>query len=172
MPLLFSEGDFIITTPSSVVGIIEVKTNSKNAGMKEVIKTSNSIGNFIIRNRSHIKQIFNGIFAYEGFENDDCMSLKENLKSICEELTDRDIDNYVVNHICLNKDLFIKYWDGNDRRYVLYKIKNLAFSFFISNLAYHLVQSKSVMTNEKSIWFPAEKWHNELWTIPVKIKHK
>ena len=34
VPLLFSEGDFIITTPSNVLGIIEVKSNLDTSTLK------------------------------------------------------------------------------------------------------------------------------------------
>ena len=37
-PVLFKEGDFVILTPDSVRGIIEVKANLKNQGITEVVR--------------------------------------------------------------------------------------------------------------------------------------
>ena len=63
-PILFNEGDFIITTPKNVKAIIEVKTTIRNSDLEEIIIKSkenmNLIGN---------PHIFNGIFSYNYNEN-------------------------------------------------------------------------------------------------------
>ena len=39
-----------------------------------------------------------------------------------------------INHLSLNEDLFIKYWEDHDNShyYSVYNLKGLSFSFFIS----------------------------------------
>ena len=62
-PILFKEGDFVILTPDSVCGIIEVKSNLQNVNsLSEVIKKSNTIGQTIFNSKTDKKQkFFNGI---------------------------------------------------------------------------------------------------------------
>ena len=102
IPVLFSEGDFIITSYRNVKAIIEVKTKISNSELNEILHTSieNSklIGNDLL---------FNGIFGFEygnKTERDGAMNgLKENLIAL------RDDGKY-VNHISLGPYIFIKYW--------------------------------------------------------------
>jgi len=63
IPVLFSEGDFVITTYKNVKGIIEVKTKIRNNQLQEIIQKAETNGKLIG------KKIFNGIFSYE-YEDD------------------------------------------------------------------------------------------------------
>jgi len=58
-PLLFNEGDFIITTPKNVKAIIEVKTTIRNSDLADIILKSKE--NMDLIGNPHI---FNGIFSY------------------------------------------------------------------------------------------------------------
>jgi len=61
--VLFSEGDFVITTYKNMKGIIEVKTKIRNNQLQEIIQKAETNGKLIG------KKIFNGIFSYE-YEDD------------------------------------------------------------------------------------------------------
>ncbi len=138
LPLLFSEGDFIITTHLNVKGIIEVKSKITPSTLTDVIsKFDDSIVNFIRDFKSPLRsEVFLGIFAFE-FSG-----------SINSDLIDSAIlsSRKNVNHIALGHNYFIKKWSACDNRnliipvecetdfYNLYNLPDLSFSYFISNL--------------------------------------
>ena len=130
-PVLFSEGDFVITTYKNVKAIIEVKTKIENNELDDTLKKAEENGSIIERN------VFNGVFSYEYYDNIKSKSLDNALK----------MRKGNVNHLSLGKNIFIKFWkkeDGNKLKfpiidckndfYNIYRIKGLSFSYFISNL--------------------------------------
>lgn len=132
IPVLFSEGDFVITTHKNVKGIIEVKTNIRNSKLQQIIQKSEENGKLIG------KKIFNGIFSYE-YDEDSIYSntVKQALKGA----------KGYVNHISLGPNIFIRFWKIKDRNrlyppiencqndfYNVYRLEGLSFSYFISNL--------------------------------------
>lgn len=58
IPPIFSEGDFIVTTPENVIGIIEVKSSVEPHDLLKIVDKSNENG-LIISNGRDIS-IFNG----------------------------------------------------------------------------------------------------------------
>ena len=131
VPVLFSEGDFVITTYKNVKGIIEVKTKIKNNQLQEIIQKAETNGKLIRNN------IFNGIFSYEYEDNIN----SENMDQVIKRAKG------YVNHISLGPDVFIRFWKKENRFrlhppvkncqndfYNIYKLEGLSFSYFISNL--------------------------------------
>ena len=131
IPVLFSEGDFVITTYKNVKAIIEVKTKIRNSNLQEIIEKAKENGKLIV------KDAFNGIFSYEYDDNINSSYVDDVLKSTKGH----------VNHLSLGKDKFIRFWKKEDRNrlsppvincegdfYNIYKLKGLSFSYFISNL--------------------------------------
>lgn len=137
-PVLFSEGDFIITTMKNVQGIVEVKSNIGNGNntFQNVIRQfdesiepiQNNIGN---------RKIFLGIFAFEFTGNIQSQILDDSLRQSATK----------VNHISLGKHFFLRRWkqrdahrlqppvlDCNSDFYNAYEIYNLSFSYFLANL--------------------------------------
>lgn len=126
IPVLFQKSDFVIVSKEAVLGIIEVKTNLNNAKMQETFQKAHANGQIIGQH------IFNGIFSYE---TDYSMRvLHEPIVNAC-----RQYHGY-VNNVSFGKDYFMKYWqDGSPlgehgEKYRIYKIENLSFGYFISNL--------------------------------------
>ena len=145
-PLLFVEGDFIITTPENVLATIEVKTKIRSGNISDVINKASE--NARLAHRS----TFNGIFAYEksGMDIKRGSSINPNLRDALIE------SKGAVNHICLDENLFIKYWGSrekydyfDDKIYSFYDIEELSFAYFISNLIECVAPDKVV---DKS-WF-------------------
>lgn len=157
-PILFREGDFVILTPDSVVAIIEVKTNLRNARLGEVVARANDNGKFIYDGKEDKEfPIFNGIFGYEGY------TVRPNMETIIDNISnansfyrdDVDFEKFKVNHIAFDRNWFLKYWWNEEAPHSIYNIEDLSFSFFISNLI-DFVASKSVDRNS-FVWFAADK---------------
>jgi hypothetical protein len=161
-PVLFKEGDFVITMPESIIGIIEVKSKTslsllakETCGRMSPIKKSQTNGDVIGKDR-----IFNGIFSYDFSGN------ISGTRNSCFEEQIKHVNN--LNCICFNEDYFCLYWgDGNPRDrdkeqdstpcfsfYNLSSIKvtgnngnGFAFGYFISNL----LETVYRFTNESAL---------------------
>ncbi|MBP1554403.1 MAG: hypothetical protein J6B21_09655, partial [Oscillospiraceae bacterium] len=159
IPLLFSEGDFIITTPDNVLGIIEVKSNIKSSDIQDIIIKANNNGFIIGRNNE--RAIFNGIFSYE--HKNEVVTYGDNIEGLnysdivgCPTIKQRaTIKSYqCVNHIALGSKTFIKYFPTGYPHLIdyTYEVKNpyygiydmsddLAFAYFISNLQEYILEN-------------------------------
>lgn len=147
-PRLFSEGDFVILMPESILGIIEVKSKSTYSILSDtsnglsVIQKAEENGR-IIGNTN----IFNGIFAYDN-------SIKFNKRFTSTNLANqlRNARGH-LNHISFGSNNFLRYWPngnplGDGRKcYSAYRLSysnvtgikddekpGFAFGYFISNL--------------------------------------
>lgn len=136
-PILFSEGDFIITTTSNVRGILEVKSRITASSFEQVINQfDNSIADFIEEFNEREQRIFAGIFAFEFSGNIDSQRIEDSLRK----------SRHIVNHISLGSNYFIRKWRYEDRNrlavgvgcqgdfYNFYELINLSFSYFIANM--------------------------------------
>ncbi len=146
-PVLFSEGDFIITTKKNVRGIIEVKSKITATSLRNVIQQfDESIEmllpfnlyrpTFIRRLRDYQTKLFLGVFAFEFNGNLDSDRIDNALTT----------SRSLLNHCSLGTNIFIKRWRREDAErleppvnsqtdfYNIYDINNLSFSYFISNL--------------------------------------
>jgi hypothetical protein len=167
-PLLFAEGDFIITSPESVRALIEVKTSIASGDIIGIIKKATENAKLAP------KSSFNGVFAFEkNGINIRRSKLNSNLKQSFYE------SKGVVNHLCLGENIFIKYWKSGEKYeyqqnniYSFYKIQELAFSYFISNLIECVAPEKVV---DKS-WFlypiknPNGKEEKLIIDLPIRIE--
>lgn len=149
LPVLFSEGDFVITTLKNVRAIIEVKSRITSGTFRNVVQQfDNSIAHFadeinrppLMTDREPISRertkIFTGIFAFEFSGNINSISIDNSLRS----------SRRLINHISLGSNCFIKHWNRTDVNrlvvpvncehdfYNVYGLGNLSFSYFISNL--------------------------------------
>jgi hypothetical protein len=139
-PLLFQEGDFIITTPGNVKAIIEVKTTITNTDLSDILEKSTNNYNTIVTGR---KKLFNGVFSFN-YDNDSITDNRNNsispaIKSALESCQGK------VNHISLGDEIFLKYWKNetdssinnncdDNNFFNIYTLEELSFSYFISNL--------------------------------------
>lgn len=154
-PKFFSEGDFVILMPDSVLGIIEVKSKvtpqvlcGRSRFGHDVMSTIDKChyNGEIIGNRN----IFNGIFSF-----DKNMSFNNRIHSV-EFINQIKQKNGYLNHICFDDSIFMRYWaEGNPMdyhpndtsSYSIYdlsyekifrddrsKLPGLAYGYFISNL--------------------------------------
>lgn len=153
-PVLFSEGDFIITTEANVRAIIEVKTkvvntNGQSNSLRGVIEKFNLLSVFPRISCTNNNRIFKGLFSYDYTDDIENARVEEILR----------LSNGMINHISLGKDKFIRHWTSNvgltppvecnSHFYNIYQLNDLSFSYFISNLI-HMVSTHSL--NDRG-WF-------------------
>lgn len=150
LPILFKEGDFIVTTLKNVRAIIEVKSRITPGTFNAVVEQfENSIAHFASElNKPHVNlvgartvpskrlKVFTGIFSFEYGGDISSKNIDKSLKD----------SRRLINHICLGSSYFIKHWKNTDESrlslstncrtdfYNIYNLDNLAFSYFISNL--------------------------------------
>lgn len=152
IPLLFKQDDFVIAPAECVLGIIEVKSQTTTRVCRDAIRAAAENGRTIDR------PIFNGIFA---FENNSTNLQNENLLDVLNGAAG------IVNHICFGKDMFIKYWNAGmprrnpheNRNYAVYRIEDLAFGYFISNLVediYISMHGQQIPETLRNMFYPIE----------------
>lgn len=152
-PPMFKQDDFIIAPSESVLGIIEVKSKITTKNVKDAIYKATENGRIIGKGK------FNGIFA---FESENICFRRPDLQNALA------MSGGVVNHLCFGSDIFLKYWKTDQPNinpcpkdsYAVYKIRDLAFGYFISNLiedihiALHDEQIPNVLNR---MFYPIEK---------------
>lgn len=157
LPLYFQENDFIIVQPKSVLGIIEVKSNPDRNKIAEVIFKASKVGEIIEENL-----IFNGLFIFGEANNNQNHTSKllkkpknsEFKKSLLDSLSKKN----GVNHIVSIDGAFIKKWN-EDEKFSCYAIKDLAVSYFFSNLL-------DTINNRNELLGIPESMYNHLYPIP------
>ena len=141
-PVLFKMADFVVVAKESVVAIIEVKSKINSGNIRLAIEKSHNNGQLV---GNHI---FNGIFGYE-------TDFRFNESSVTSSIKDSLQGNYgYLNNVCFGKDYFMKYWDtgnplvgNNVKSCSFYKIEDLSFGYFISNL----IEDIYILTNNQRI---------------------
>lgn len=132
----YLQDDFVIIHPTSVVGIIEVKSNPDKNKIAEAIDKATSVGRLI----EH--PIFNGVFIFGNKEKKNNNSNKlldnptENSKFRLSLIDALKYDNG-LNHLVSNDGVFLKKWN-EDSKFQSYEISELATSYFFSNLLSHI----------------------------------
>ena len=155
IPLLFKKSDFVIVSQEAVLGMIEVKTSLTSGNIEKTIEKAHENGALIDR------KIFNGIFSYNNYNSSDSAELRltDKIERALRE------HNGKVDHICFGKDNFLKYWEDGlpqgqpNNKYRLYKIYDLAFGYFISNLieeCYIAVCEQPLPQTLKNVFYPIE----------------
>ncbi|WP_281862691.1 DUF6602 domain-containing protein [Planomicrobium okeanokoites] len=172
IPTLFSEGDFVIVLPESVIGIIEVKTKLNISDLIEAIQTSHENGVKIKRS------IFNGIFCFETGINFDRFSdnysdRKYRLREVLTRCGSQ------LNHISIGSEIFIKYWKDENPAvrdgipaYSFYDLKALSFGFFVSNLIEFIHSTSSgldISDNLRNFLYPTQKEISRIVDLEVKM---
>lgn len=169
LPLLFHEGDFIITTPQNVVAIIEVKSKLYRSKFGEIVEKANSNGKIICSKSD--RGLFNGIFAYEL----DSPQIDKYVKNL-EKLDYSEIignptpqrrcnnENFCcVNHMVLGNETFVKYWPTGYTKlvfvddplkspyYGFYDMYDeLAIAYFISNLQEYVLGATLSLNHQET----------------------
>ncbi len=171
-PVLFSEGDFVITTSANIIAIIEVKSKVAPSEICNIIETANRNAEIIV-GQSDLN-LFNGIFSYNYESTPQNYTDKINEYDFSKLVKKHTLNEIVsrrlfscVSHIALGDKYFIKLWPlGQDEEgkekylsknpsqysayYSLYNMKyGLAFSYFLSNLQEFIIKLATSNYNEE-----------------------
>lgn len=174
----FKESDFIIIHPSSVLGIIEVKSNPDKFELSKAIYKASKAGSIVNR------PIFNGVFVFG--ETDDTENTASELLKYPQrssQFKNSMIDSLHslngVNHIVSNDGAFIrKSPETNEIR--SYAIFDVATSYFFSNLL-EMININNKLSNITASLFdhlyPIEEGKEEYkkWTLKAdgsSINHR
>lgn len=159
-PVVFTEWDFVITTPNSVKAIIEVKSKIADCWkLNEILARFSWMNDF--QNFATNNKIFKWLFSYEtniDFYHIEHSINKENLK--------------YLNHISLNNDYFMKYRDiqEDSKFFSFYEINGYSFSYFLSNLLHSICDNNKVSElHPFSFSYPSEHWKEDrlVWKIDL-----
>lgn len=171
-PCYFKEGDFVVVPASSVLAIVEVKTRINSGKLAEIIGKANQNGRIIMKteNSDPNRQLFNGIFCF----NKDSRKGGKNSEIYREEIEQMapyavGEANSVVNHICFGEKSFMRSDNLKNSGILSYSFynfskgeaKDLAFSYFFSNLLQCVCKNTSSVTG----LFP-ERMDDFLFPIP------
>lgn len=157
-PVLFKQGDFVITSAEGVRAIVEIKANVLNKNLDKIVRTCNENGKFIFdAKRNKDNPLFNGIFSFGGRSTGVSDANREVIRTNFNSLPILNRQKYALNHIAISQDQFIKYWGDlfDDDSYSQYKLEDLAFSFFISNILDFV--SNDIATKDNFLWFATNK---------------
>jgi hypothetical protein len=143
-PVIMKYGNFIVTTPTNTLGVIEVKSNINPTIFRETFTKLESSLEPIFDN---YQEKFIGIFSFNfkkpnrtNYTVSSGHVIKDTLKS----------SKKIVNHISLNEKTFIRFWRSIEGRelsnpiithndfYNVYDLRDLSFSYFISNILHRI----------------------------------
>ena len=158
---IFTEGDFVIVTQSSVKAIIEVKSKilanrTHKNGLYRIIEDFNSLVRFPSLSRTDENRIFRGLISFDYQGGIDSLVIDDSVR----------LSHGLVNHISLGGNIFIRHWvDGDGLRppieagcrgnfYNVYNLEALSHSYFISNLI-HMTTSAD-LSDRYFMDFPIE----------------
>ena len=152
-PLLYHDGDLVITTSDLCLGIIEVKTRLDAAKLRQAIQKLADCREYV--SRSAQCRPFVGLFSFE-HEGEDFQTLLDQIKTAAAGSSRR-----VLNCVSLGTSLFARYWYFAPERpkraadiVRAYRLQDLAPAYFVHNVVENLC-SQSVLDNNR-IWYPAQ----------------
>lgn len=154
-PVLYRDEDLVFIPPISCKGIIEVKSNIRKNELNEILENLANKAQLVLDTEPNL-DLFVGLFSYDtNYGEGDSDRILNALQDSADENSRR-----IVNHVCLGKSIFAKYWEenpvnGNANAYNswhTYKLKDKAIGYFLHNLMSHAANKKLI--GNENIWFP------------------
>lgn len=147
-PILFQDGDFVIITPSSFKGAIEVKPKFWQYNkLTQAINKLSDIAEFVNPISTYGKKQFIGLFSYET-PNLNILKSLDKLQLCVNGQSQR-----IINCISFGESYFIRYWPDppnvqNHNMWYAYKLPQKAPAYFIHNVIDHLYPEWASKNNE------------------------
>lgn len=154
VPVILQQGDFVIVPSDAVLGVIEVKTSIRLNKIEEIIDKAAQVNDLFNQ------KIFNGVFSFDNEVNWKQGNRLDKVKNALIRC------NGLVNYICFGQNYFAKHWDAyhpfpncDNPHYSFYRIDNLAFGYFISNLIediYCMTENHPLPQTLNDMFYPIE----------------
>ena len=146
LPTYFNERDFVIVSERSLSAFIEVKTKVNSiSSIDNAISHISEPFYYNINNNNNIvsDRIFSGLFFY-----DNNLNIEEDTEQL-ERVKDMlSKSKAIFNHIVLGTQYFIKFWP-DDNEYKIYKLLELSYTYFMSNLLDSLIRLSGQSIHEQ-----------------------
>lgn len=153
-PILFQDGDFIITTPDATLGAIEVKTSIRQKNdLRDTLRKMSDVSEFILPVAPYKEKHFFGLFTYEEPDSSYSNEVLDILQDCVNGQRQR-----IINCICLGKNHFVRFWPGppddisGSNKWHSYQLGNKAPAYFIHNVIDHLCPQWA--NENKDVWYP------------------
>ncbi len=160
-PILFQDGDFVIITPDTVKGVIEVKTRfNDRTAFKNALNKLSEINQFLNPTASYDSNLFLGLFSYEN-SSFNTNTVLEDLQKCVNGQHQR-----TINCISLGESFFVRFWPkdpntpglDNYMHWHSYNLENKAPAYFVHNVVDHLCPLWASVNN--NVWYPEEGKEN------------
>jgi hypothetical protein len=154
-PLLFRDGDFMISTADAVRAVIEVKTSVPRSKLRDTIYNLDQVS-LLLRTRCVHPRPFLGLFAFDSTDS----SPEEILQTLKE--VNGHIGHYEISALCFGDQEFYEFWTFepgtrcgkvHDRWYA-YDLPHLAPGYFIHSILQHMYPA--AVERAEGMWFPTE----------------
>ncbi|MGD9782546.1 MAG: DUF6602 domain-containing protein [Kiritimatiellia bacterium] len=154
-PILFRDGDFIITTADAVRAAVEVKTHISGAELRDALIKLNNVSHLVRLRCVHPKP-FLGLFSYDATETPAGQILE------CLQETHARISDYPIRAMCFGGDSFYRFWEYDPREQVrrqynswhAYELPEMAPGYFVHNLVAFLFPN--AVERAEQLWYPAD----------------
>ncbi|HLX69845.1 MAG TPA: DUF6602 domain-containing protein [Verrucomicrobiae bacterium] len=174
-PIVFREGDFVIVTPDSVRGMIEVKTTARKHELADIF--SKLADNIEIIPCGQMDKRFFGVFFYESdFDGlDSALVANEILERLYTSTRQR--SRRIINCVSIADSFFVRYWVAGpvpanrlNESWYAYNLDHTAPAYFAHNVIEHLCP-EAVLTNN-AVWYPEDgKEGYKIAQIPWRREH-
>lgn len=160
-PILFRDGDFIISTADCVRAAIEVKTKLTPAELLKTIQGLDGISKILRRHCIHPRP-FLGLFCYEPTTAKP-QTVFDALKSFNGRTSD-----YPIRAMCFGDSQYYRYWEHNPQQkarrpydsWHAYDLPEKAVGYFIHNLVEYLFPN--AVERAELMWYPAQGKEGQL----------
>jgi hypothetical protein len=150
-PVLFRDGDFMITTADCVRAVVEVKTSLNRSQLKGALSKMNRISG-LMRRHCVSPNPFLGLFSFE-----ECSSQPED---ILAELQTENPNDYVIRALSFGDSQFYRFWELNPSgvsrqpymRWHAYDVPSSAPGYFVHNLVEYIFPLS--IDKSSNIWYP------------------
>ena len=154
-PILFRDGDFLISTADCVRAAVEVKTQLTAPKLEEALHKLSDVS-VLIRHRCVHPHPFLGLFCYEPATVEPTAILNA-LQDANGQTT-----NYVIRALCFGGSQFYRFWEFDPRTssrqpydsWHAYELPEIAPGYFVHNLVERLFPH--AVERAEDLWYPVD----------------
>jgi len=154
-PVLFRDGDFVITTADCVRAAVEVKTGLSTHKLSEALQKLNDVST-LMRRRCIQPRPFIGLFCYKPITTEPTVILDALQQA--NGLT----SNYEIRALCFGDSQFYRFWEFDPRNssrqpydsWHAYDLPGIAAGYFVHNLV-ELIFPHAVERAD-DMWYPVD----------------